>query len=48
LPGVEGPVEADLRNDIWIKLAKNVAFNPLSATRATMVEIVRTRTLAKS
>jgi 2-dehydropantoate 2-reductase len=38
--GLKAPVEADLRNDIWIKLMGNVAFNPLSAlTRATMVEI---------
>src|ERR1700754_1947629 len=34
------PVEPDLRNDIWIKLMGNVAFNPLSAlTRATMVQM---------
>ncbi|MGH3436145.1 MAG: 2-dehydropantoate 2-reductase [Sciscionella sp.] len=38
--GLKCPVEADLRNDIWIKLMGNVAFNPISAlTRATMVEI---------
>ncbi|WP_049580317.1 2-dehydropantoate 2-reductase [Streptomyces sp. SBT349] len=38
--GLKCPVESDLRNDIWIKLMGNVAFNPLSAlTRATMVEI---------
>jgi 2-dehydropantoate 2-reductase len=38
--GLKAPVEADLRNDIWIKLMGNVAFNPLSAlTRATMVQI---------
>lgn len=38
--GLKAPVEPDLRNDIWIKLMGNVAFNPLSAlTRATMVEI---------
>lgn len=38
--GLKCPVEPDLRNDIWIKLMGNVAFNPLSAlTRATMVEI---------
>jgi 2-dehydropantoate 2-reductase len=34
------PVEPDLRNDIWIKLMGNVAFNPLSAlTRSTMVQM---------
>ena len=33
-------VEPDIRDDIWIKLMGNVAFNPISAlTRATMVEI---------
>ena len=38
--GLKCPVEADLRNDIWIKLMGNAAFNPISAlTRATMVEI---------
>lgn len=38
--GLKCPVETDLRNDIWIKLMGNVAFNPLSAlTRATMVEM---------
>lgn len=40
--GLKCPVESDLRNDIWIKLMGNVAFNPISAlTRATMVEICR-------
>lgn len=40
--GLKSPVEPDLRDDIWIKLMGNVAFNPLSAlTRATMVEICR-------
>ncbi|BBX66322.1 2-dehydropantoate 2-reductase [Mycobacterium saskatchewanense] len=38
--GLKCPVEADLRDDIWIKLMGNVAFNPLSAlTRATMVQM---------
>ena len=38
--GLKAPVEAELRNDIWIKLMGNVAFNPISAlTRATMVEM---------
>jgi 2-dehydropantoate 2-reductase len=38
--GLKCPVEPDLRDDIWIKLMGNVAFNPISAlTRATMVEI---------
>ncbi|SER15763.1 ketopantoate reductase [Lentzea xinjiangensis] len=38
--GLKCPVEEDVREDIWIKLMGNVAFNPLSAlTRATMAEI---------
>jgi 2-dehydropantoate 2-reductase len=38
--GLKCPVEENLRDDIWIKLMGNVAFNPLSAlTRATMAEI---------
>ena len=42
--GLKCPVESDLRQDIWIKLMGNVAFNPLSAlTRATMVEMCQHR-----
>jgi 2-dehydropantoate 2-reductase len=38
--GLKCPVEEDIRNDIWIKLLGNAAFNPISAlSRATMVEI---------
>ncbi|WP_091285977.1 2-dehydropantoate 2-reductase [Amycolatopsis xylanica] len=38
--GLKAPVEPNLRDDIWIKLMGNVAFNPLSAlTRATMAQI---------
>ena len=38
--GLKCPVEDDIRNDIWIKLLGNAAFNPISAlARATMVEI---------
>jgi 2-dehydropantoate 2-reductase len=38
--GLKCPVEDDVRNDIWIKLLGNAAFNPISAlARATMVEI---------
>jgi 2-dehydropantoate 2-reductase len=38
--GLKCPVEADLRDDIWVKLMGNIAFNPLSAlTRATMAEM---------
>jgi 2-dehydropantoate 2-reductase len=40
--GLKCPVEADIRNDIWIKLIGNIAFNPLSAlSRATMAQICR-------
>jgi 2-dehydropantoate 2-reductase len=40
--GLKCPIEPQIRNDIWIKLIGNVAFNPISAlTRATMVEICR-------
>lgn len=40
--GLKCPVEPNLRNDIWIKLMGNIAFNPLSAlTRATMVQLAR-------
>jgi 2-dehydropantoate 2-reductase len=40
--GLKCPVEPDLREDIWIKLMGNIAFNPISAlTRATMIEICR-------
>jgi 2-dehydropantoate 2-reductase len=40
--GLKCPVEPDLRNDIWIKLMGNIAFNPISAlTRATMAGICR-------
>ncbi len=50
--GLKCPVEADIRNDIWVKLLGNVAFNPLSAlTRATMAEIAGfapTRELVRS
>lgn len=38
--GLKCPVEPNLRDDIWVKLMGNVAFNPLSAlTRATMIEM---------
>ncbi|WP_306316449.1 MULTISPECIES: 2-dehydropantoate 2-reductase [unclassified Streptomyces] len=40
--GLKCPVERDLRDDIWIKLMGNAAFNPISAlTRATMVDMCR-------
>jgi len=38
--GLKCPVEERLRDEIWVKLMGNVAFNPLSAlTRATMAEM---------
>jgi 2-dehydropantoate 2-reductase len=38
--GLKCPVQADIREDVWIKLLGNAAFNPISAlARATMVEI---------
>jgi 2-dehydropantoate 2-reductase len=40
--GLKCPVEQDLRNDIWIKLMGNIAFNPISAlSRATMASICK-------
>ncbi|MGH8870283.1 MAG: 2-dehydropantoate 2-reductase [Actinomycetes bacterium] len=40
--GLKAPVDEEIRNDVWVKLMGNVAFNPLSAlTRATMVQICR-------
>jgi 2-dehydropantoate 2-reductase len=38
--GLKAPVEDDIRQDIWLKLLGNAAFNPISAlTRATLVEM---------
>ena len=38
--GLKCPVESRIRDDIWIKLIGNVAFNPISAlTQATMAQI---------
>jgi 2-dehydropantoate 2-reductase len=38
--GLKSPVEAELRDDIWIKLMGNASFNPISAlSGATMAEI---------
>lgn len=40
--GLRCPVSVHLRNEIWVKLLGNVAFNPLSAlTRATLVQMAR-------
>jgi 2-dehydropantoate 2-reductase len=38
--GLKCPVEADLREQLWVKLLGNAAFNPMSAlTRATMAQL---------
>lgn len=38
--GFRSPVRRDIRRDIWVKLAGNAAFNPISAlTGATLLEI---------
>jgi len=40
--GLRCPITARLRQEIWVKLLGNVAFNPLSAlTRATLVQMTR-------
>src|ERR1051326_3888296 len=38
--GLRAPVTTRIRNEIWVKLLGNVAFNPISAlTRATLVQM---------
>jgi 2-dehydropantoate 2-reductase len=38
--GLKCPVESEVRDEIWVKLMGNVAFNPLSAlTRATLADM---------
>ena len=38
--GLRAPVRSNIRQEIWVKLLGNLAFNPLSAlTKASMVEI---------
>jgi len=40
--GLRAPITARIRNEIWVKLLGNVAFNPLSAlTGATLAQMVR-------
>jgi len=40
--GLRCPVTTHIRNEIWVKILGNVAFNPISAlTRATLVQMVR-------
>ena len=40
--GLRCPVSTRIRNEIWVKLLGNVAFNPISAlTRATLAQMAR-------
>ncbi len=40
--GLRAPITTHIRNEIWVKLLGNVAFNPLSAlTGATLAQMVR-------
>ncbi len=40
--GLRAPVTTRMRNEMWVKLLGNVAFNPLSAlTRATLAQMAR-------
>ena len=40
--GLRAPITTHLRNEIWVKILGNVAFNPISAlTGATLVQMVR-------
>jgi 2-dehydropantoate 2-reductase len=40
--GLRAPVTTRIRNEIWVKLLGNVAFNPVSAlTRATLARMAR-------
>ena len=39
---MRAPITARIRQEIWVKILGNVAFNPISAlTRATLVEMAR-------
>ena len=40
--GIKCPVTARIRNEMWVKILGNVAFNPISAlTRSTIIQMVR-------
>jgi 2-dehydropantoate 2-reductase len=40
--GLRAPITTRIRQEIWVKLLGNIAFNPVSAlTRATLVQMVR-------
>jgi 2-dehydropantoate 2-reductase len=49
--GLRCPVRSNIRQDLWVKLMGNVAFNPISAlTRSTLVELTQcpeTRALSR-
>jgi 2-dehydropantoate 2-reductase len=40
--GLEAPIRADIRDEIWLKLWGNVCFNPISALTLATVDIVAT------
>ena len=50
--GIKAPVRTQIRNELWLKLWGNLAFNPISAvTRATLEDICKyspTRELARN
>lgn len=50
--GIKAPVRSQIRNELWLKLWGNLAFNPISAlTRATLEDICKyslTRELAQN
>ena len=50
--GIKAPVRTQIRNELWVKLWGNLAFNPISAlTRATLEQICQyslTRALARN
>ncbi len=50
--GIKAPMRSEIRNELWVKLWGNLAFNPISAlTRATLEDICQyslTRDLARN
>lgn len=46
--GLRAPIRSNIRQDIWVKLLGNLAFNPISAlTRANMGEIATDRDVSR-
>jgi 2-dehydropantoate 2-reductase len=46
--GLRAPVRSNIRQDIWVKLLGNLAFNPISAlTKASMERISRDETISE-